>query len=249
MFIHNCGYQSFSNTLSPEDVLICFGEIQQIHRKVLQHWHNPRTLISGLSIEHILDRGFQAFLTLRTLAVQDAVKFYDKFQELSHFYLLPLVPFDAIHLGNNFEGLFVLGLGTQGYHECASALFELLPRLLPTSNPEIHAKLSSVRVESKNGYDLFWHVLELTVPTFDPTVPLQQPSWDHDVNILEFGQCHELNFCLQAKKQVFFNTQDCTTMFLKAVASSEYADIVTTLWSNVDSYRHPDDEYFLPQNF
>ena len=38
-------------------------------------------------------------------------------------------------------------------------------------------------------------------------------------------------------------------MFLKAVASSKYADIVTTLQSNVDSYRHLDDEYFLPQHF
>ena len=110
---------------------------------------------------------------MRTLAVQDAVEFYDKFQELSHSYLLPLMPFDAVCLENNFEGLFVPGLGTQRYHECASALFELLPRLLPTTNPEIHAKLSSARDESKNGYDLFWRVLELTVPGFDPTVPLQ----------------------------------------------------------------------------
>ncbi len=159
------------------------------------------------------------------------------------------MPFNAVHLGNNFEGLFVPGLGTQRYHECASALFELLPRLLPTSNPEIHAKLSSIHIESKNGYDLFWRVLELTVPMFDPTVPLQQPNWDHDIDILEFGRHHELYFRLQAKKQVFFNTRDCTTMFLKAVASSKYANIVTTLRSNVDSYRHPDKEYFLPQNF
>jgi hypothetical protein len=32
--------------------------------------------------------------------------------------------------------------------------------------------------------DLFWHFLELTVPAFDPTVPLQQPRWDPDVDIL-----------------------------------------------------------------
>ena len=38
-------------------------------------------------------------------------------------------------------------------------------------------------------------------------------------------------------------------MFFKAIASSEYADIVTTLQSNVDSYRHDNDEYFLPQHF
>jgi len=66
---------------------------------------------------------------------------------------------------------------------------------------------------------------------------------------LELGRCYELYFCLQAKKQVFISTRDCTTMFLKTVASSEYADIVTTLQSNVDSYRHLDDEYFLPHHF
>ena len=157
--------------------------------------------------------------------------------------------FDAIRLGNNFEGLFVPGLGTQCYHECASALFELFPRLLPSSNAEIQAKLSSVRAESKNGYDLLWRVLELTVPVFDPTVPLQQPTWDHDTDILGLGWRYELYFCLQAKKHVFINTRDCTTVFLKTVASSEYADIVTTLQSNVDSYRHFNDEYFLPQHF
>ena len=247
-FIHNGGYQAFSNTVSPEDILLCFSEIQQLHRKVLQSWFNPRTQVSGPSLERILDRGLKAFPQLRSMNMDDAVEFYDKFQELSHAYL-PLMPFDAVRLGNNFEGLFVLGLGMQRYHECASALFELLPRPLPSSNAEIQAKLSSVRVESKNGYNLLWRVLELTVPVFDPTVPLQQPTWDQDTNILGLGRRYELYFRLQAKKQVFINTRDRTTMFLKAVASSEYADIVTTLQSNVDSYRHLDDEYFLPQHF
>ncbi len=84
---------------------------------------------------------------------------------------------------------------------------------------------------------------------FDPTVPLQQPTWDRDTGVLELGQRYELYFRLKSKKQVFINTRDCTTMFLKAIASSEYADIVTTLQSNVDSYRHDNDEYFLPQHF
>ena len=128
----------------------------------------------------LLDKGLQAFPKLCTLDIQDAVEFYDKLQDLPKDYLLPLIPFDAVHLGNNYEGLFVPGLGTLCYQECASALFELLPQLIPITNPEIHAKLCSVRVESKNGYDLFWRVLELTVPAFDPTVPLQAPVWDHD---------------------------------------------------------------------
>ncbi len=63
------------------------------------------------------------------------------------------------------------------------------------------------------------------------------------------GRRFELYFRLQAKKQVYINTRDRTSLFLKAVASSEYADIVTTLQSNVDSYRHIDDEYFLPQHY
>ena len=76
-FIHKCGYQSFSSTVSLEDTLVCFGEIQQIHRKVLQSWYNPRTLVSGPSIECILEKGLQAFLKLRSLEIQDAVKFYN----------------------------------------------------------------------------------------------------------------------------------------------------------------------------
>jgi hypothetical protein len=66
IFIHNCGYQSFSNTVSPEDILICYREIQRIHWKILQSWYNLHTFVSGPSIERILDRGFQAFSKLRT---------------------------------------------------------------------------------------------------------------------------------------------------------------------------------------
>jgi hypothetical protein len=38
-------------------------------------------------------------------------------------------------------------------------------------------------------------------------------------------------------------------MFLKSIASTKHANIVTSLQSNIDSYRHPDDEYFSPQNY
>ena len=126
-FIHNCGYRSFSDTVSPEDILLCFGKIQQLHRKILQGWYNTRTQVSGPSLERILDRGLKAFSLLRSTNMHDAVEFYDKFQELSHAYIILLMLFDAVRLGNNFEGLFVPGLGTERYHECATGLFELLP--------------------------------------------------------------------------------------------------------------------------
>ena len=120
-------------------------------------WTNPRTLLLGPSVERILERGLLVFFKLRSLEAQEAVStFYDKLQELSAVYLLPLMPFDALQLEFNFEGLFVPGLGTERYADCASALMEVLPRLLPLTYTEVQAKLSSVCVESKNGYNLLW---------------------------------------------------------------------------------------------
>ncbi len=55
-FIHMCGYQSISTALA-EDVLLCYRDIQQVHRKVRQGWTNPRTQFSGPLVERILDKG------------------------------------------------------------------------------------------------------------------------------------------------------------------------------------------------
>ncbi len=186
-FIHNCGYASFSNTLTAKDVIICYNEIQQIHWKVLQLWENPQSYAMGPSVERILEKGLPVFPKLCLLETHDAVEFYNKFQELSAHYLLPIMPFDAVCLESNFEGLFISGLGTEHYAECVVAMMEVLPCMIPTLYTKIQAKLLFVWVESRNGYDLFWRVLELTVPGFDPTVPLEQPRWDHDMDILEFG--------------------------------------------------------------
>jgi hypothetical protein len=40
--ISNCGYQSF-HVDHPEDVLLCFQEIVNLHRLVVQTWTNTRT--------------------------------------------------------------------------------------------------------------------------------------------------------------------------------------------------------------
>jgi hypothetical protein len=102
LFIHNCGYHSFLITVSMEDIIICFNEIQQIHCKIIQCWYNPRTFALGSLVKRILDRGLQVFPKLCTLEVHDLIKFYDKFQELSTVYLIPLVPFNAVHLESNY---------------------------------------------------------------------------------------------------------------------------------------------------
>jgi hypothetical protein len=149
-FIHMCGYQSISTALA-EDVLLCYRNIQQVHRKVRQGWMNPRTHVSGPSVERILEKGLPVFPKLLTLTAKDTVHFYDKLQELSAGYLLPLMPFDVIRLEFNFEGLFVPGLGTECYADCAAAMMEVLPRLLPPHNTEVQVAISAVCGESKNG--------------------------------------------------------------------------------------------------
>jgi hypothetical protein len=156
------------------------------------------------------------------------------------------MPFDVIRLEFNFKGLFVPGLETECYADCAAAMVEMLPHLLPPHNTEVQVAISAVRGESKNGYNLLWRVLELAVPGFDPTVPIDQPRWSRETDILAFSREHELYFRLLTKKHVFINIRTRTNMFLWAIVSSEYADVITTMQSHVDVFRHEDDDGFLP---
>jgi hypothetical protein len=246
-FIHACGYQSFSIE-TPNNVLLCYRNIQQVHKKVRQGWFNPRSHSYGPSVKRILERGLLVFPRLDSLTAAEAVTFYDKLQELLVVYLIPLMPFNAIRLEFNFKGLFVPGLGTDRYGDCASALMEILPRLLPPTNLEVQAKISAVRSESKNGYDLFWRILELAVPSFDPTVSIQQPWRTRDTEISEFCCGHKLYFRLLAKKNMFYGSRSSTNMFLCGIASLEYANITTMLKSNIDMYWHADNDCFLTQH-
>ncbi len=92
------------------------------------------------------------------------VAFYKRLQQVSAAYLIPLMPFDATCLRNNYEGLFPPGLGTDTYAKCCAAVLEILPLLLPTSNTEVTAIVLAVSNASQNGYDLLWRILELLSP-------------------------------------------------------------------------------------
>ncbi len=109
------------------------------------------------------------------------VDFYNKLQKLSAGYLLPLMPFDSINLSFNFEGLCPPGLGTLRYAEIGTALMEVLPCLLPTTDADVQSAIAAVSFESNNDFDLLWRILESAVPGFDPTVAILPPVW-HRVN-------------------------------------------------------------------
>ena len=136
-FLHECGYNSFAPK-APEDVLLCYRDIQLVHRKVLAGWDNTRSGCSGPPVEFIVEKAVPHFPKLTSLDAWAAVDFYDRLQKISAGYLLPLMPFDTIKLSFNFEGLCPPGLGTLRYGEISSALMDILPHLLSTSIPEIN---------------------------------------------------------------------------------------------------------------
>jgi hypothetical protein len=139
-------------------------------------------------------------------------------------------------------------LGTIRYAAIASAWMDVLPRILPKENSDIESVTFSVGYESNNGFDLLWRVLELAVPGFKSTNPVQVPSWTRDSDIISFCRDHLLYFRLQSKHNMFFSSRTQTNIFLRNIQLSEYADVVTTLQSHVNAYICEEDEGYLPTN-
>jgi hypothetical protein len=150
-FLHECGYNYFSLE-APEDVLLCYRDIQLVHRKVTSGWFNSRSSRSGHHLEYIIKKALPNFPKLKSLDARVAVNFYDRLQKITVGYLLPLMPFDAIKLSFKFEGLCPPGLGTSRYGEIGSVLMDILPRLLLASIPEVASAIATVGFESNNGY-------------------------------------------------------------------------------------------------
>jgi hypothetical protein len=137
------------------------------------------------------------------------------------------MPFDAINIPYGFEALCPPGLGMGRYAEISSTFMKLLPRLLPVATiPRVSAIVDAVGMESNNGYDLLFCILVLTVPGFYPTLPLSAPVWTSSMDLFQFCHSHHFYFCIQGKKGIFFDNHTKSGIFLCAIRSSEYADIV-----------------------
>jgi hypothetical protein len=148
-------------------------------------------------VDKILQKSLSVFPRLESTQVDNVVAFYDRLQEVALDYIIAIIPFDAIVLAHKFEGLCPPGLGLIKYAAMCKALMELLRWLIPGSlSPQVKATLTLVRYESNNWYDYLWRVLELTVPGFDPTVPIHAPIWSDVKDILQFAQAFLLFFRL-----------------------------------------------------
>jgi hypothetical protein len=112
-------------------------------------------------------------------------------------------------------------------------MMEVLPCLLLATMPDVHAAITTVGFESNNGYKLLGQILKLAAPGFDPTAFILPPIWNQDSNVFEFFQAHLLYFCLQAKKNNYFDARMRTSIILWAISTSDYANVVTLLQAQV----------------
>jgi hypothetical protein len=62
-------------------------------------------------------------------------------------------------------------------------------------------------MELNNGYDLLFRILVLTVPGFDYTLPLLALVWTSSTDLFEFCHSHHFYFCIQGKKNIFFDNR------------------------------------------
>ena len=236
------------NKISSSNVVSCHNDIIAVHRQILELWHNPFSHTFGPQVDRIITKSLKLLPSLDSTTSENVVDFYDRLQESTTGLIIAIMPFDTLMLSKRFEGLCVPTLGIRCYQLMGRALMELLPRLIPgTLSPQINAALSSVRYKSNNGYDYLWRVMELTVPGFDPVVPIQIPAWSNADDICSFAQSYLLYFRLQSKQNFHYDNRTCSSIFLCAVQFSDFADTVTTLQSHVNSFREQyDNDYLAP---
>jgi hypothetical protein len=240
-----CGYTNFTS----DDIITCFNNIISAHERVYCLWFNMANNTAGPQVDHILQKSLKLFPSLDSNCTNEVIDFYDRLQEVSSSHLIAIMPFNAVMLCNRFKGLCIPGLGVMRYATMGKALMELLPHLIPRQlSRQINAALASIRYDTNNGYDYLWRVLELTVPGFDPVIPTQVPVWSDIANIFKFLQAYLLYFHLQGKMNFHYNDRTHSGIFPRAIQYTEFADMVTTLQSHVNSYREPlDDDYLPPQ--
>jgi hypothetical protein len=189
-----------------EDANFCYQDVFRVHCITYDGWYDSRQNRSGPNVPYIVEKAFSLFPCLKSATMEETVRFYDDLQSTGLYYLLPLMPFDAIYIPFGFEDLCPPGLGTGRYTEVSTALMDLLPGRLPVNSTQrVSATVAAVTMESNNGYDLLFRIMVLSVPGFNPTLPLLAPLWTSSTDLFEFCHSHHFYFRIQEKNGLFFD--------------------------------------------
>jgi hypothetical protein len=88
--------------------------------------------------------------------------------------------------------------------------------------------------------------MELIIPGFDPAVPIQVPVWTGSNDIFSFAQEYLLYFHLHEKLNFHFDDRNHSGIFLWAIQFSEFADTVTMLQTQMNSFQFEYGDGYLP---
>jgi hypothetical protein len=196
--IKNCGY----SPISSDDVLLCYRDFIQLHCKTLGGGVNARTLQCGPLVKRIVEKALPLFKKLDGVTAAELVYFYDEFNKTASVYLLPFMPFYANSIKLGFEGFCPPGIGIHRYADVATALMDILPRVMPEQISRLGKLIVVIQADSNNGYYLMWRVMALGVPGFDPTLHVASLVWEDCLDIFNFCRAHILYFCPQAKQEL-----------------------------------------------
>ncbi len=125
--IKNCGY----STISSDDVILCYNDIIQLHCKTLNGWVNTQALQRGPSVKRIVEKMLPLFKKLDGITAAEHFYFYYEFQKPASVYLLLFMSVDAVSIKLGFEGLCPPGMGIYRYADVATALMDVVPRVMP----------------------------------------------------------------------------------------------------------------------
>jgi hypothetical protein len=157
------------------------------------------------------------------------------------------MPFYASSIKLGFEGFCPPGIGIHRYADVATALMDILPRVMPEQISRLGKLIVVIQADSNNGYYLMWRVMALGAPGFDPTLHVASLVWEDYLDIFNFCRAHILYFCLQAKQELYYNERTHSTTFLCMVQQTEYMEVMTTLQTNIDLFQVMDPGYLPPR--
>ena len=158
------------------------------------------------------------------------MELYNTLQKTLMIYLIPITPLDCVMIKMGYEALCISGTGLTRYPVAAHVLLELLPCLLPKTNDEVSSIINMVHMESNNGYNLLWRILE------------------SDDGIFNFAHAFQLYYRLLSRKGDFHDDKTRRTMFLQAINNYAFADLITTLLTCINNYFSGDNDGYLPRS-
>jgi hypothetical protein len=117
------------------------------------------------------------------------------------------------------------------------ALFPILDKFLPKSNPTILECIHQLSGFQHDGYKLLDSVMARILPVFCEQLSIQPPNWSEYGNIIEMQRQWNLYFRLTRKKGAFYTPVEKSMLFLGSITEHSLLGLITSLKGSVQSFK------------